>query len=97
MREEEREVTKTKNTRERREFLTRNGYSQVGIDPLRKLNVNVVKPLKEKDKEVQKRIQYIKIRKGKYNERYNHIITEIPVVEYLEIGKRWDSETNSNS
>ena len=32
----------------------RNGYSQAGIDQLRERNVNVIKTLKEKDKEVQK-------------------------------------------
>ena len=35
-----------------------------------------------KDKEVQKQTQYNKIRKAQYNERYEHIKTEIPI-EYL--------------
>ena len=60
---EEKEATKTRNTQERREYLIRNGYSQEGMDQLRERNVNAVKTLKEKDKEVQKQIQYNKIRK----------------------------------
>ena len=50
---EEREATKTKNVHERREYLTRNGYGQAGINQIRERNVNVVKTLEEKDKEVQ--------------------------------------------
>ena len=61
----------------------RNGYSHAGIDQQRERNVNVVKTLKEKDKKVQKQTQYNKIRKGQYNEKYEHIKTEIPI-EYLE-------------
>jgi len=80
---EEKEATKTRNTQERREYLMRNGYNQVSIDQLRERNVNVVKTLKEKDKEVQKQTQYNKIRKGQCNKRYKHIKTEIPI-EYLE-------------
>ena len=74
----EKEATKTRNTRERRDYLMKNGYSQAGIDQLRERNVNVVKTLKEKDKEVQKQTQYNKIREGQCNERYKHIKTEIP-------------------
>ena len=48
----------------------RNGCSQAGIDQVRERNVNVVKTLKGKDGEVQNQIQYMKIRKGKCNERY---------------------------
>ena len=46
-----------------------NGYTQLGIDLLRKRNENVVKILREKDKEVQQQTQYDKIIKGKHNER----------------------------
>ena len=83
LKEKEKVSTKTRNTQERREYLMRNGYDQAGIDQLRERNVNVVKTLKEKVKEVQKQTQYNKIRKGQYNERYRHIKTEIPI-QYLE-------------
>ena len=63
LKEKEREATKTKNIEERRKYLTRNGYSRAGIDQLRERNVNVIKTLKEKDKEVQKQTKYNKIRK----------------------------------
>ena len=82
------EATKTKNIQERREYLTRNAYSRAGIDQIRERNVYVVKALNEKDKGVQKQTQCNKIRKGKYNERYERTKTEIPT-EYLEReGKR---------
>ena len=61
---EERETTKIRNTQERREYLMKNGYNQAGIDQLRERNVNVVKTLKERDKELQKQTQYNKIREG---------------------------------
>ena len=57
LKEKEEEATKTRNTRERWEYLIMNGYSQAGIDQRRERNVNVVKTLKEKDKEVQKQTQ----------------------------------------
>ena len=41
--------------------------------------------------EVQKQTQYNKIRKGQYNERYEHIKTEIPI-EYLEKEGRGGSQ-----
>ena len=69
LRDKEREENKTRNT-QRWEYLMRNGYSQADIDQLRERNVNVVKTLKAKDKEVQKQTQYNKIRKGQYNESY---------------------------
>ena len=62
--EKEREATKTKNTQERREYLMRNGYSQAGIDQLREWNINVVKTLKEKDKEMQKQNPIQQNKKG---------------------------------
>ena len=46
LREKEGDLTKTKNIQERREYLTRNGYTQAGIDQLREWNVNVVKTLR---------------------------------------------------
>ena len=73
---EEKEATKTR-TLKRRVYLMRNGNSQAGMDQLRERNINVVKTLKVKDKEVKKQIQYNKIRKGQYNGRYKHIKTEI--------------------
>ena len=53
-----------KNTQERREYLMRNGYSKAGIDQLRERNINVVKTLKEKDKEMQKQNPIQQNKKG---------------------------------
>ena len=64
-------------------MLEKEEESQAYMDQLRERNEGVMKTLKEKDKEVQKQTQYNKIRKGKCNERYKHIKTEIPI-EYLE-------------
>ena len=49
LKKKERETIKTKNIQERREYLTRNRYSQAGIDQIRERNVNVVKTLKNKE------------------------------------------------
>ena len=91
MKEKEGEVIKVKNIQERREYLTRNGYSQAGIAQLRERNVNVVKAPKEKDKEVQKQTQYNKTRKEKCKEKYKHIENEIPI-EYSEKRRRGGSQ-----
>ena len=71
------------------------GYSQADRDQLRERNVNVVKTLKERDKEVQKQTQCNKIKKEKYNERYKYIKTEIPI-EYLENERRGGSQRLMN-
>ena len=65
LKEKEKEATKTRNTRERREeYLMRNGCRQAGIDQLRERNINVVKTLKEKDKEMQKQNPIQQNKKG---------------------------------
>ena len=51
----------------------------------------MIKTLKVKDKEVQNQTQYNKIRKEQYNERYEHIKTEIPI-EYLQKQRRGESQ-----
>ena len=70
---------------ERPEYLMMNGYSQADIDQLREHSVKVVKTLKWQGSA--KTNPYNKTRKGKYNESYKHIKTEIQI-EYLEKGGR---------
>ena len=60
-------------SKEREEYLRRNGYSQQGIVKLRERGENIILELTTKDKQVQEQEQFNKIRNAKYNTIYKFI------------------------
>ncbi|KAI4486887.1 hypothetical protein M0802_012238 [Mischocyttarus mexicanus] len=75
LKEKEKGIDRTKNGKEREDFLKRNRYSQRGIDYLRQQWADVNALLEERDREIQGQIQNNKIREAKYNPRLERIRT----------------------
>ncbi|KAI4474788.1 hypothetical protein M0802_015443, partial [Mischocyttarus mexicanus] len=91
LKEKEKGVSRTKNGKERKDFLKRNGYSQIGIDHFRQQGVDVNTLLEEKNRETQGQIQKNKIKEAKYNPRYKKIRT-VASPEYLTKKKEGGSQ-----
>lgn len=81
--------------REREEYLWRNGCSQLDVKNLKQQEVDIIKILTERDKELQDQVQYNKIKKSKCNRKYRYINTgwkrekENVFLNNLEINKPW--------
>ena len=78
-------------SKEREEYLRRNGYSQQGIVKLRERGENIILELTTRDKQVQEQEQFNKIRNAKYNTIYK-FIGKIGLPGYLEGKGRGESQ-----
>lgn len=91
LQEKEKGVCKTRNIEERKQYLERNGYSQVGLDQLLENNLEIIGKFRSRDREVQKQRQWNSIDAARYNPMYKYIVSST-IPRYLSQAGRGDSQ-----
>ena len=83
LRERKKGGCSTRNSRERTEYLNRNGFSQLGLELEKGEGKDIMRILKERDRENQGQWQWNRIREARYNKLYKHIY-RVNLPKYLE-------------
>ncbi|KZC10595.1 hypothetical protein WN55_00347 [Dufourea novaeangliae] len=92
LKEKESVRIQTKSSEERQEYRNKNGIGIRGAQLRRERGVEIIEELRMRDFQVQQQVQYNKVQKSKFNQRYTYIST-MQLPEYLKVeGKPTDQK-----